>query len=295
MNAASKWLLASRPKTLPAAAAPVVVGSAVAFWQDSFALVPALVTLLTALLLQVAANLANDVFDYYRGVDVPERLGPMRVTASGLLSPRQVVIGLVGVLGVACMLGGYLFTVAGWPILVIGLSAIIAALAYTGGPFPYGYYGLGDLFVFVFFGPVAVMGTHYIQALTVTRAAFWASIPIGLITVAILVVNNLRDIGTDRATGKRTLAVRLGVHGTRIEYLVCLVLAYLSLIGMGVLQNMPIWIFLAYGTLPQAYFLVKMVITQAGRPLNRALAGTGQLDLLFGLLFSAGLVLGRIL
>ncbi len=295
MNAASKWLLASRPKTLPAAAAPVVVGSAVAFWQDSFALVPALVTLLTALLLQVAANLANDVFDYYRGVDVPERLGPMRVTASGLLSPRQVVIGLVGVLGVACMLGGYLFTVAGWPILVIGLSAIIAALAYTGGPFPYGYYGLGDLFVFVFFGPVAVMGTHYIQALTVTRAAFWASIPIGLITVAILVVNNLRDIGTDRATGKRTLAVRLGVHGMRIEYLVCLILAYLSLIGMGVLQSMPIWILLAYGTLPQAYFLVKMVFTQAGRPLNRALAGTGQLDLLFGLLFSAGLVLGRIL
>lgn len=295
MNSASKWLLASRPKTLPAAAAPVLVGSAVAFWQYSFALVPALVTLLTALLLQVAANLANDVFDYYRGVDVPERLGPIRVTASGLLSPRQVVIGLVGVLGVACLLGGYLFTVAGWPILVIGLSAIIAALAYTGGPFPYGYYGLGDLFVFVFFGPVAVMGTYYIQALTVNQEAFWASIPIGLITVAILVVNNLRDIGTDRATGKRTLAVRLGAQGTRIEYLVCLILAYLSLIGMAVLQTMPIWIFLAYGTLPQAYILVKMVFTQAGRPLNRALAGTGQLELLFGLLFSAGLVLGRIL
>jgi 1,4-dihydroxy-2-naphthoate octaprenyltransferase len=295
MNSASKWLLASRPKTLPAAAAPVVVGSAVAFWQYSFALIPALVTLLTALLLQVAANLANDVFDYYRGVDVPGRLGPIRVTASGLLSPRQVVIGLVGVLAAACILGGYLFVVAGWPILVIGLSAIIAALAYTGGPFPYGYHGLGDLFVFVFFGPVAVVGTYYIQALTVTWEAFWASIPIGLITIAILVVNNLRDIGTDGATGKRTLAVRLGVQGTRIEYLVCLILAYLSLIGMGVLQNMPIWIFLAYGTIPQAYILVRMVFTQAGRPLNRALAGTGQLDLLFGLLFSAGLVLGRIL
>lgn len=295
MNSASKWLLASRPKTLPAAAAPVIVGTAVAFWQQSFVLVPAMVTLLTALLLQIGANLANDVFDYYRGVDVPERLGPIRVTAAGLLSPRQVVIAMAGVFGAACVMGIYLFTVAGWPILVIGLSAIIAALAYTGGPFPYGYYGLGDLLVFLFFGPVAVIGTYYIQTRTATVEVLWSSIPIGLITVAILVVNNLRDIRTDRATGKRTLAVHMGVKGTRLEYLVCLILAYLSLIGMWVLLPIPIWIFLAFVTIPLAYKLVKLVFTQAGRPLNLALAGTGQLDLLFGLLFSAGFVLGRLL
>jgi len=295
MNSASKWLLASRPKTLPAAATPVIVGSAVAFWHYSFELLPALVTLMTALLLQVGANLANDVFDYYRGVDVPERLGPIRVTAAGLLSARQVVIAMAVVFGVACVLGIYLFTVAGWPILVIGLSAIIAALAYTGGPFPYGYYGLGDLMVFLFFGPVAVIGTYYIQTRSVTAEVFWSSIPVGLITVAILVVNNLRDIRTDGATGKRTLAVHMGVDGTRIEYLVCLILTYLSLIGMWVLLQMPIWIFMAFGTIQFAYKLVKMVFTQTGRPLNRALAGTGQLDLFFGLLFSAGLVLDRLL
>ena len=168
MNSASKWLLASRPKTLPAAAAPVIVGSAVAFWQHSFVLLPALVTLFTALLLQIGANLANDVFDYHRGVDVPERLGPLRVTTAGLLSPRQVVIAMGVVFGAASILGIYLLTFAGWPVLVIGLSAIIAALAYTGGPFPYGYYGLGDVFVFLFFGPVAVMGTYYIQTATVS-------------------------------------------------------------------------------------------------------------------------------
>ncbi len=295
MNSASKWLLASRPKTLPAAAAPVIVGSAVAYWQHSFVLLPALVTLLTALLLQVGANLANDVFDYHRGVDVPERIGPLRVTTAGLLTPRQVVIAMGVVFGAASILGIYLLIYAGWPIVVIGLSAIVAALAYTGGPFPYGYYGLGDLFVFLFFGPVAVVGTYYIQTATVSAESLWSSIPVGFLTVAILVVNNLRDIRTDGATGKRTLAVRLGVDGTRIEYLVCLVLAYLSLIGMWVLLPMPIWIFLAYATIPLAYKLVKMVFTQVGRPLNIALAGTGQLDLLFGLLYSAGLVLGHLL
>jgi len=294
MKSANKWLLATRPRTLPAAAAPVIIGSAVAYWQHSFVWIPALVTLMTALLLQVGANLANDVFDYHRGVDVPERLGPLRVTAAGLLTPRQVVIAMGIVFGAASILGIYLLTFAGWPILVIGLSAIVAALAYTGGPFPYGYYGLGDLFVFLFFGPVAVMGTYYIQTATVSAESLWSSIPVGFLTVAILVVNNLRDIRTDGATGKRTLAVRLGANGTRIEYLVCLVLAYLSLIGMWVLLPMPIWIFLAFGTIPLAYKLMKLVFTQAGRPLNVALAGTGQLDLLFGLLYSAGLVLGRL-
>jgi len=262
MKSANKWLLATRPRTLPAAAAPVIIGSAVAYWQHSFVWIPALVTLMTALLLQVGANLANDVFDYHRGVDVPERLGPLRVTAAGLLTPRQVVIAM--------------------------------GIVFGGGPFPYGYYGLGDLFVFLFFGPVAVMGTYYIQTATVSAESLWSSIPVGFLTVAILVVNNLRDIRTDGATGKRTLAVRLGANGTRIEYLVCLVLAYLSLIGMWVLLPMPIWIFLAFGTIPLAYKLMKLVFTQAGRPLNVALAGTGQLDLLFGLLYSAGLVLGRL-
>lgn len=287
------WTLATRPKTLPAAAAPVIAGSAVAYLEGNFRPLPALAALLAALLLQIGANLANDVYDYHRGADNQDRLGPLRVTAAGLLQPRQVLSGMWLTFGLAAILGLYLYWVAGWVVLLIGAAAILAAVAYTGGPFPLGYMGLGDAAVFVFFGLAAVTGTYYVQAGVVSLAALWMALPLGLLTVAILVVNNLRDIESDRAAGKQTLAVRLGARGARVEYVLCLAIAYLSLlVGWG-LGWLPAWSMLAWITLFPAARLVRMIYTHAGRPLNAALAGTGQLELWFSLMFAAGLVIQR--
>ena len=284
------WLLAIRPKTLPAAAASAIVGAAVAYHEGLFRWGPALACLLAALLLQIGANLANDVFDYFRGADTHARLGPLRVTQAGLLKPGQVLMGMWVVFGLAAMLGFYLFTQAGWPVLVIGVACIAAAIAYTGGPFPFGYFGLGDLVVFVFFGPVAVCGTYFVQAGQVSPLAVWSSFPMGFLITAILVVNNLRDIDTDRSVGKKTLAVRLGEIGTRREYLLCLIFAYLVPLLMGI-SGLGYWILLAWLSLPMAASQTRLVWTQAGRPLNQALAGTGRLTLIYALLFSVGLIL----
>lgn len=289
------WLLAARPKTLPAAASPVIAGSAVAFWEGGFVFGPAIAALLTALLLQVGANLANDVFDYNRGADNTQRLGPLRVTSAGLLTPREVLAGMWIVFGIAILLGIYLAVVAGWPVVLIGLAAILGAIAYTGGPFPFGYYGLGDLFVFIFFGPVAVVGTYFVQVKSVSMGAVWVSVPMGLLTVAILVVNNLRDIETDRQAGKRTLAVRLGVKGTQIEYRLCLMGAYLSLPLMWATEALPLGVLFAWLSIPRAVAMTRMINTLSGRELNKALAGTGQLELIFALLFGVGLVLMKAL
>jgi 1,4-dihydroxy-2-naphthoate polyprenyltransferase len=184
------WILAARPKTLPAAAAPVIVGSSLAFRDGLFNPLPALAALLAALLLQIGANLANDLFDYYRGADTSKRLGPLRVTSAGLLAPEQVRGGMLLTFFLAALLGIYLTAVAGWVVVLIGLAAIAAAVAYTGGPFPFGYYGLGDLFVFIFFGLAAVGGTYYVQAGSLTAAAVWSAAPMGLLITALLVVNN---------------------------------------------------------------------------------------------------------
>jgi 1,4-dihydroxy-2-naphthoate polyprenyltransferase len=285
------WMLAIRPKTLPASAASTIVGSALAYHDGRFLLLPALACLLTALLLQIGANLANDLFDFHRGADTAERLGPIRVTQAGLMTPAQVRSGMIVVFGLAVLLGVYLIWVAGWPVLVLGAASILAALVYTGGPFPYGYYGLGDLMVFIFFGPVAVCGTYFIQAGGASRLSWLASIPMGLLIVAILVVNNLRDIRTDTAAGKHTLAVRLGVTRTRWEYSLCLILAYLSVPLIWLAGATGPWVLLAFLSLPLAYRQNQAVWTQEGRPLNQALAGTGQLTLVFGLLLSLGLLI----
>ncbi len=213
------WVLAARPKTLPAAAAPVLVGSAAALVGGGFHLGVFCAALLAALLLQVGANLANDVFDFHKGADAHQRLGPTRVTQAGLLLPEQVYRGMWLVFGVASLLGLYLIWMAGWPILVIGVASILAAIAYTGGPFPFGYYGLGEFFVFLFFGLAAVCGTYYAHLHSLDILAIVSSLPMGFLITAILVVNNLRDIETDRLAGKRTLAVRLKVPGTRVEFL----------------------------------------------------------------------------
>jgi 1,4-dihydroxy-2-naphthoate octaprenyltransferase len=285
------WLLAARPKTLPAAAATAITGSAAAFYDGKFQPGPALACLLGALLLQIGANLANDVFDYYRGADARERLGPLRVTTAGLLRPGQVLAGMWLVFGLAALLGAYLALVAGWPVLLIGLACILAALAYTGGPFPFGYYGLGDLVVFIFFGPVAVCGTYFVQALQLSWLAVICSLPMGFLITAILVVNNLRDIATDRAAGKQTLAVRLGANGARWEYALCLILAYLAPLIFILLGRLPPWSVLYWLSLPWALRMLKDVWRDEGRLLNKALAGTGRLTLIYGVLFSLGLVL----
>lgn len=284
------WRLAIRPRTLPAAAAGVMIGVALSWRDGVFRLDAALVCLFTALLLQIGSNLANDVFDFERGTDTAERLGPTRVTQAGILSPRQVKIGMVVVFGLAALLGLYLAWLGGWVIIVLGIAAIISAIAYTGGPFPIGYHGLGDIFVFIFFGLASVAGTYYIQAGSITPAVWWMTIPPGMIITAILVVNNLRDLENDRKAGKHTMAVRLGERGTKIQYIVCMVIAYLVLLPVAWVGLIPWTTLLAWLSLPLAMQATKVVLTQTGRPLNLALAKTGQTALVFSLLFWVGLL-----
>ena len=285
------WLLAARPKTLPAAASGVITATALAWRDGRFRLGPALAALGVALLLQVGSNLANDVFDFERGADTADRQGPLRVTQARLLTPVQVKVGMGAVFGGAALLGIYLASVSSWNVIWLGLAAIVSAIAYTGGPFPLGYYGLGDVFVFVFFGPVAVAGTYYVQARAVSAAAWWMSVPVGLIVTAILVVNNLRDITTDRAAGKQTLAVRLGERGAQVEYLLCLAVAYLLLPVLIWGGLVPVAALLAWGSLWVAWPVAQIVLKKQGKTLNAALARTGQVALTYSLLFLVGLLI----
>lgn len=284
--------MAARPRTLPAAAAPVLVGAALAWRDGGFHLPAALACLLISLLLQIGANFANDLFDHERGADPPERLGPTRVTSTGLLTPGQVRLGMLAVFGLAALLGLYLSLRAGWPVIALGLAAILAALAYTGGPRPYGYNALGDLFVFLFFGLAAVCGTYYTQALRLTPAVWLAAVPAGLLIVNILVVNNVRDIPTDSATGKRTLAVRLGRRGAEREYLLCLLLAY-AVPPLGWALGLLPWSgLLAWLSIPLAVQQYREFTHTEGRALNKTLAGTARLALVYALLFALGVAVG---
>jgi 1,4-dihydroxy-2-naphthoate polyprenyltransferase len=287
------WLLASRPATLPAAIVPVLVGSAAAV-HGSFVLHERtlIATLLAALLIQIGSNFANDVFDFRRGADNAERLGPQRVTQGGLVSARQVLLATYVTFGLALVVGLYLITIGGWPILLIGVLCLLAGLGYTGGPWPFGYHGLGDLVCFIFFGVLAVLGSAYLQTSTITSLDVWASIPVGCLVTAILIVNNLRDIDTDRRVGKLTLAVRLGRRGTRFEYTLCVAIAYAVVVGIGLAGMVGGWWWLPLLSLPLAVWLIRFVVRTTGRPLNNALKRTGQLHLLFGLLFAAALWLG---
>lgn len=286
------WLLAARPATLPAAIVPVLVGTGAALHgrlelhERIF-----LPVLLAALLIQVGTNFANDVFDFRRGADV-ERLGPTRVTQSGLVTPRQVLVATFVTFGLALLLGIYLVAIGGWPILAIGVVCLLAGLLYTGGPWPFGYHGLGDLICFLTFGVLAVLGTAYLQRPVVDTLVLWSSIPVGCLVTAILIVNNLRDIDTDRRAGKRTLGVILGRTGTRLEYAACVVVAYAVVLGLGLAGSIGAWWWLPLLSLPLAVWLVGYVNRTEGRPLNQALKRTGQLHLLFGVLFAVGLWLG---
>jgi len=285
------WLLAARPATLPAAIVPVLVGSAAAAAEGHFRPLAFSAALLASMLIQVGTNLANDYSDYFKGADTAARLGPLRVTQSGLLPPETVKRATILVFALAMLLGLYLVSVAGWPIVAIGLACIVAGVLYTGGPWPLGYHGLGDLTCFVFFGFVAVLGTAYLHTETITGLAVVASLPVACLVTAILVVNNLRDIDTDRASGKYTLAVLIGRRATRLEYLLLLAGAYLVPLARA-LAGASFWWWLPWLTLPLAVAVVRVVLHQQGRALNPALRDTARLHLSFGVLFAASLLLG---
>ena len=301
------WVMAARPQTLPAAAAPVIVGTGLAVSEDMFALVPALMAFVGAALIQIGTNFANDYYDAKKGADTDDREGFTRVTQSGLIPPEHVKLATIATFGLAILSGTYLVYVGGLPILIIGLVSVFCGWAYTGGPYPLGYHGLGDLFVFVFFGIVAVMGTFYVQAAaivadplttsippdTVTHEAFVASLSIAGLSTAILVVNNVRDLETDAASGKRTLAVRVGYRWSRLEYVGLLALAYV----------VPVWFWAGWGfapvvliplvTIPYAVLVARTVWTRTdGDALNPALEATGKLLALYAVLFGVGLSFG---
>lgn len=291
-SSARAWLLASRPATLPAAAVPVIVGAAAAVSESAvFRPLVFAATLLAALLIQIGTNFANDYFDFRSGADHEGRLGPMRVTQSGLLDPPVVRRGIVVAFGAAAALGLYLAWVGGWTIVLIGLFSILCGLAYTGGPWPFGYHGLGDVFVFLFFGAVAVTGTAFLQSGQWSGFALLVSMPIGLLVTNILVVNNLRDIDTDRAARKNTLAVMLGDRGTRIQYSILMVTAYAIPLFLAVTDQTRRWLLLPWLTAPLAFPMVRQILGGLkGRDLNSILERTGRLLLAFGVLFAVGLV-----
>jgi len=299
------WLMAIRPQTLPAGAAPVIVGTGIAVRNDVFSLLPALAALVGALLIQIGTNLANDYYDAVKGADTDEREGFTRVTQSGLVAPERVRLGAAVSFGAAMLVGLYIAYVGGLPILVVGVLGILSGIAYTGGPYPLGYHGLGDFFVFVFFGVFAVTGTYYVQAVdvlvgspfpltvppgTVPVEALVASLAMAGISTNVLVVNNIRDMETDRAAGKRTLAVRLGYRWSRAQYVSLLALAY----------TVPPVLWLVYGfsptvlaplvTLPYAALVTRTVVTRTdGDALNPALEKTGKLLAVFAVVFGIGL------
>ncbi len=284
--------MAARPRTLPAAVAPVLVGTALAGYMGVFHALRFVAALLGAILIQVGTNLSNDYSDARRGADADDRLGPVRVTAGGLVPPRQVLIATYLTFGLAILVGVYLIVVAGWQLLLVGVASILAGVAYTGGPKPYGYEGLGEVFVFLFFGIVAVAGSYFVQVRALDWEAFALAVPVGLLAAAILVVNNVRDIDSDRRAGKRTLAVRLGRERTRSLFAGVVYLAYLLAPVTWIFGPLSAWVLLPWLTLILAARVVRVVRNHADGPsLNQALAQSGMLQLAFCTLLSAGLLL----
>lgn len=289
------WYLAIRPKTLPAAAGPVMIGTGLALGDRVFQPGPAIAALLVALLLQIGSNLANDVFDFKKGTDTEERTGPLRVTQAGLLKPGQVMAGMITVFVLSGLVGVYLVYLGGWPILLVGILAILSAIAYTAGPYPLGYHGVAEFFVFAFFGPVAVCGTYYLQAGFISELAWWASIAPGLFITAILVVNNLRDMEQDRKAGKKSLAVRFGVRFTQYQYVFLVSFPYLLPGMMWIMGIAPFPVLLSWLSIPLVIPRIRDVFTKKGSPLNATLAGTAKFGLVYSILFSVGYLLSKLL
>jgi 1,4-dihydroxy-2-naphthoate octaprenyltransferase len=283
--------MAARPRTLPAAVAPVLVGTALAIHVGRLHALAFVAALFGALFIQIGTNLSNDYSDAHRGADTEDRLGPVRVTAGGLVPPRQVLVATYLTFGLAVLCGAYLIAVAGWWLLAIGAASILAGVLYTGGPRPYGYEGLGEVFVFLFFGIVAVAGSYYVQRKDLPWEPFVLAVPVGLLIAAILVVNNVRDLETDRRARKRTLAVRLGRTRTRVMFVAMLALAFACGLIAWLWGPLSPWLALTLLDVPLAAAIARTVLTHSDGPsLNGALAKTGLLALSYCLLLSAGVL-----
>ncbi len=286
------WLRATRPQTLPASAVPVIVGASLAWSHQLFRWDTTIIALICALLIQIGTNFANDYYDYVKGSDRPDRIGFERVTAAGYVSPPAMLNATWLTMGAAFLTGLYLVWIGGWMILLIGVLSLLFGFLYTGGPYPLGYNGLGDIFVFIFFGFVAVMGTYYVNAFEWNIDSFWASVPVGALCVNILVVNNLRDIEQDRLSGKRTLGVLLGDAALKLEYSILAFAAISVPFIFMFFLNYSAWILLPLLTLPPLFVLIRRVwVNDDKRELNSVLERTAQFMILYGILFSAGIIL----
>jgi 1,4-dihydroxy-2-naphthoate octaprenyltransferase len=292
-NNIKTWIKAARPQTLAAAFVPVFVGIGLAVHDEVFEWMPSLIALLCALLIQIGTNFANDYFDFKKGADTDERIGFERATATGQVTARQMLIATIITMGLAFLFGLYLVWHAGWVILLIGVLSLICGILYTGGPFPLGYNGLGDIFVFIFFGIVAVMGTYYVNALEWSAASFWASLAIGALSTNILVVNNLRDIEQDRPAGKNTIGVLLGENALRVEYLLMLLISFAIPPHLFFQMDFSWLAFLPYLTIPGGLILLNQIWTETDKSkLNKTLERTAQFMALFGILLSLGIMWG---
>lgn len=287
----SIWLKAARPQTLAAAFVPVLVGASLAYHDHLFALLPSIVAMLCAFLIQIGTNFANDYFDFKKGADTDDRIGFERATATGLISASAMKTATIVTMSLAFILGLYLVWHAGWIILWIGIASLVFGILYTGGPFPLGYNGLGDLFVFIFFGIVAVTGTYYVNAQVWSPDAFWASLSVGALATNILVVNNLRDVEQDRLAGKNTLGVLFGENILRWEYLLMLLLVLAIPPHFYFQMGYNAMIFLPFLTLPFAGILLQKIWLEKNKhKLNKALEQTAQFMTIFGILFSVGIL-----
>ncbi len=285
------WVMAARPATLLASVAPVLIGTASAWRDGVFAMLPFVVVLIAALAIQVGVNFANDLADAAKGADTEARIGPQRAVASGVITASDMKRGMIIAFGVAAIGGIYLIWYAGWPILVIGVISILAALGYTNGPIPYGYYGLGELFVFIFFGLVATAGTRYVFSPSVPAAVWAGGVVMGLLAAAILEANNIRDIDTDAIAGKRTLAVIMGRTRARKLYAVTVVGAFVTIIFSVSLGFLPGMSMIALVVAPLSIPLIQTVFRETeGPPLIGVLQGTAQIQIFTGLLLSLGIV-----
>lgn len=270
----------------------MLIGSSIAHHHQLFRWDTTLVALICALLIQIGTNFANDYYDFAKGADREDRIGFIRATSAGLVTPEAMFRATYITMAIAFFTGLYLVWVAGWPVFLIGVFSLIFGVAYTGGPYPLGYNGLGDLFVFIFFGFAAVMGTYYVNALEWSLDTAVASLPVGALAVNILVINNLRDIDQDVLSGKKTLGVLLGEHALKTEYLLLLALSYGSLLLLDIIFNYSLWIYLPLLSLPAALVLIRQVLLHDDkRSLNKTLERTAQFMVLFGILLSFGIYL----
>lgn len=287
----NSWILASRPKTLLAAVVPVMVGSALAISQGKFFLLYSLIALICSTLIQIGTNFTNDLYDFLKGSDTVKRKGPRRVLASGLISVKEMRLAIIIVFGLTFSLGLYLVYSVGILILWVGIFSIFAGIIYTAGPFPLAYNGLGDLFVFIFFGIIGTMGTYYLHTEVISTLAFIVSLPVGSLITNILIVNNFRDVEEDRNSNKKTLTVILGKEFSRWQYIFFILISYLTSFSLYFIFNFSTWIFLPITTIPVSIILIRMLYTLKGEELNKTLELSAKFAGLYGLLLSVGLII----